>query len=347
MTEKPAKKIMGQSVPDERWLAQLHEAVIEPALPIVDAHHHLWVRNGHRYLLPEFIEDLETGHNIVATVYAECESMYRPGGPPIWRSLGETEFVTGCAAIAGSGVMGETKICQGLVGRVDLLQGAESRPVFERHLTVSGGRFKGVRFTAAWDETGKIPNPAPRAKMLAEAQVRAAARVMSELGLTLDLWVFHPQLAEVAALADALPELTIVLNHTGVPILGGPYRDRTDEVYRDWLRDMQALARRDNVVLKLGAFPIRRSGDGVNRSLPPDSTEIEVAWRPWMLPCIEAFGSARCMFESNFPVQKLFASYQVTWNAFKRIASGASAEQKQRLFQDTATRVYRLQEPLL
>ena len=81
------------------WLAQWQEEIIEPDLPIVDPHHHLWLRGGHRYLLDELLADIDTGHNVVATVFLECHSMYRKAGPPELRSLGETEFVAGIAAM--------------------------------------------------------------------------------------------------------------------------------------------------------------------------------------------------------------------------------------------------------
>ncbi len=336
------KKIMGQSVPDEAWIEQVREEIIEPELPIIDAHHHLWIRSGHRYLVPEFLEDLQTGHNIVGTIYAECHSMYRQSGPEEWRSLGETEFVTGCAAMADSGVFGDIGFCKGFIGNVDLSLEHATREIFERHVDISGGRFKGIRFTTAWDASERIQSQVPRPQMLREASVRNGAEVMAEMGLTLDLWVYHPQLSEIAELADALPDLTIVVNHTGVPILGGPYRDRREAVFAEWETGVRSVASRPNTYMKLGALPIRSSGDGIDRSVPPTSEETTTAWRPWVDVCIDAFGVERCFFESNFPVQKLFASYHVTWNAFKRLAQGASADEKRWLFHDAALAAYRV-----
>lgn len=339
-TEKP-KKVMGESMPDAAWLDQVVEAALEPELEIVDPHHHLWVRAGQPYLMPEFAADLATGHNVVATVFAECHSMYRQDGPEELKSLGETEFVAGCAAMSESGAFGPTAACQAMFGRVDLTLGAATRAIFERHMERAGGRFRGVRFSTAWDGHEKIRSVAPREGVLLEPAVGEAAGVMSELGLSLDSWVFHPQLGEVAALADAHPDLTIVLNHVGVPILGGPYRDRRDEVFRDWKAGIEDVAKRQNVFIKLGGLPILRAKDA-DRSLPPTSEEVATAWKPWMEACIDAFGPARSMFESNFPVQKLWSSYAVTWNAFKRIAAGASADEKRDLFSGAARRAYRL-----
>lgn len=342
MAKPSQKKTMGVSVPDEAWLGQVTEPVLDPELPIVDPHHHLWARPGDQYLVPELARDLASGHNVVATVFAECGAMYRQDGPPELRSLGETEFVTGCAAMGASGAFGATRLCQGLFGRVDLALGEAVAPILTQHVERSDGRFKGVRYTTAWDPSDKVASPAPRPEMLLDASVRQAAGVMSDMGLTLDCWVYHHQLQEVARLADRLPELHIVVEHTGVPILGGPYRDRQQEVHATWLAAIEALAVHDNVFMKLGAFPIRRAGDGVDRSVPPSSEEVAAAWGPWMHEAIAALGAARCMFESNFPVQKLWSSYQVTWNAFKRLAAPSSAEDQRALFHDTARRAYRL-----
>lgn len=335
------KKVMGQSAPDAAWLAQVEETALEPELEIVDPHHHLWVRPGHTYLMPEFAEDLASGHNIVSTVYAECHSMYRRSGPEELQSLGETEFVAGCAAMAASGAFGETRACEAMFGRVDLTLGADVRGVFEQHLERSGGRFRGVRFSTAWDPDERINNVAPEPRLLVSPAVRAAAGVMSEMNLSLDCWVYHPQLDEVAELADAYPDLTIVLNHSGVPVLGGPYRDKRDEVYQTWRQSLARVAERPNVFIKAGALPILRAPDA-DKSKPPTSEEVAEAWRPWLEHCVEAFGPERSMYESNFPVQKLWCSYVVVWNAFKRLAAGASAEEKVHLFSGAAKKAYRL-----
>lgn len=342
MADVTSKKIMGVSRPDDEWVAKVQEDILEPEQPIVDPHHHLWVRHGHYYLMPQWAKDLASGHNIVATVYAECESMYRREGPEELRSLGETEFATGCAAMAESGTFGNTQTCKGILSRVEMTLGEKTRDIFEQHIDRSGDRFKGIRYTTAWDQSDKIRSIAPVPHLLIDPRVQAAAKVMADLKLTLDCWVYHPQLEEVAQLAAAIPDLTIVLNHTGVPILGGPYRDRREEVFNDWSKGIEKVAAHENVYIKLGAFPIRRHNDGIDRSLPPTSEEIEKAWSPWMHFCIEAFGTARAMFESNFPVQKLFSSYHVTWNAFKRIASGATMDEKADLFYNAAAAAYRL-----
>lgn len=329
----------GQTGPDDAWLATYTEVVIEPDLPIIDTHHHLWFRNGYLYLLPELAADMASGHNVVATVYAECHSMYRADGPTAERSLGETEFVAGIAAMSDSGTFGSSLACAAMFGNVDMTLGSAVEPLLEQHITLSGGRFKGVRYSTGWDPAPEIHNVAPAAKMLADPRVREAVAVLDRMGLSLDLWLYHPQLDEVAELGAAFPNLTIILNHVGSPILGGPYRDKLDEVRRDWEAAIRRVAQCPNVFVKLGAVPMRRAGD---KSIPPGSEEVAAAWRPYIEPCIEAFGADRSMFESNFPVQKRWTSYQVTWNAFKRIASGASDMEKLSLFAGSAAAAYRM-----
>ena len=326
---------------DQAWLDRLTEPVLEPDRPIVDPHHHLWIRAGNTYLLPELLADLGSGHNVVATVFEECHAMYRSVGPEEERSLGETEFVTGIAAMGASGTFGTGRPCARMIGKVDLMTGDRARALLERHMIASGGRFAGVRHSTAWDGSDKIHKVVPTPGMLADSTFRAGVAGLAALGLVLDAWVYHPQLPEVSALADAFPRMPIVLNHVGSPILGGPYAADRARVFADWKAGMADLAKRTNVTVKLGALPIRLPGVGsVSREMPPGSQEIADAWRPWMETSIELFGANRCMFESNFPVQKRWSSYQVTWNAFKRIAAGASEDDKAALFAGTAGRVY-------
>ena len=332
----------GQTAPDDQWLSLLVEDILEPELPIIDPHHHLWLRSGYTYLLPELAADLNSGHNIIATVFAECHSMYREQGPDAERSLGETEFVRGQAAMSASGEFGPARACEVMFGNVDLTLGAAVEPLLAAHIEASGGRFRGVRCSSGWHSDERIANVTATPELLADPGVREAVAVLDRLGLALDCWLYHPQLGEVADLADAFPELTIVLNHVGSPILGGPYRGKTEEVFADWRKRIQELAKRQNVVVKLGALPIRMPDYTGDRSLPPSSEEVAEAWRPWMETCIDAFGAARAMYESNFPVQKRWCSYQVCWNAFKRISANASPTEKADLFANTAARAYRL-----
>lgn len=323
---------------NEYWLGKHVEDIIEPDLPIIDPHHHLWVRDGNVYLLAELLNDVRSGHNIVATVFEECHSMYRSSGPRQAASIGETEFVAGIAAMAESGTFGAAKLCARIVGNVDLMLGGNARGLLERHLVAGGGRFAGIRHSTAWH--AQIHRVAPVPGMLANATFRQGFAQLAALNLIFDAWVYHTQINEVADLADAFSCTRIVLNHVGSPILGGPFAGKRDEVFADWRASMRELARRPNVTVKLGALPIRLPGDGVSRDLPPSSHEIAQAWGPWLSTCIELFGTSRCMFESNFPVQKRWSSFAVTWNGFKRIAAGASADEKRDLFAGTAARIY-------
>lgn len=322
----------------EAWL----DRVVEPDLLIVDAHHHLWIRDDVPYLLREFAADLRSGHRIVATVFAECHSMYRTDGPTESRSVGEMEFIAGIAAMSDSGAFGSRGVCRAAVGNADLTLGAAVEPVLESLSLASGGRFRGIRASVCWDESDALHRAAPRAKFLAEPAVRSAIGVLERMRLSLDCWLYHPQIPELTAIADAFPNLTIILNHTGTPILGGPYRDRLADVRRQWLAAMTEIARRDNVYVKLGALPAKFAGENKARSLPPGSDDVAAAWRPWIEPCIELFGARRCMFESNFPVHKNWLSYPVLWNAFKRIAANASAAEKADLFSGAAALAYRI-----
>jgi L-fuconolactonase len=333
---------------DEAWLARHREETLAPELPIVDPHHHLWRQPGNVYLFPELLADLSSGHNIRATVFEECHSMYRADGPVELRSLGETEFVTGVAAMSASGSYGPSRACAAIVGNVNLSLGAQVEPILEAHLASSGGRFHAVRFSTAWDADGRVHKTVPRPAILAEPRFREGFRSLVRFGLTFDAWVYHPQLAEVADLAASFPDTAIVLNHFGSPILGGPNAGRTAEAFAEWRAGMTALSSHENVHVKLGALPVRRSRPSPEAVASPlSSEEIAAAWRPFFEVCVEQFGARRCMFESNFPVQKRWCSYAVFWNACKRLASGASAAEKSALFSGTAARVYQLPKELV
>jgi hypothetical protein len=306
----------------------------------------MWSRAGSIYLFPELMADLSSGHNIRATVFEECGSMYRAEGPAELRSIGETEFVTGVAAMSASGGFGPARACAAMVGNVNLMLGSRVEPILAAHIGVSGGRFHAIRFSTAWDADERAHKTVPRPRMLAEPQFREGFKCLARFGLTFDAWVYHPQLSEVAELAAAFPDTPIVLNHFGSPILGGPNAGRTDEVFAEWRASMTALASHQNVHVKLGALPVRRARSDA-KDKPLSSEDIAEAWRPFFEVCVKKFGAHRCMFESNFPVQKRFCSYAVFWNACKRLASGASAAEKSELFAGAAARAYRLPADLI
>jgi predicted TIM-barrel fold metal-dependent hydrolase len=333
--------------PDPAWLARAPaEAILEPDLSIVDTHHHLWQRPDHRYLLDELLADLRTGHAVAATVFVECHAMYRAAGPPELRAVGETEFVAGVAAMSDSGLYGPARVAAGIVGFADLTLGDRVEPVLEAHLRAGGGRFRGVRHAAAWDASEVIGNSATATGpgLMQRADFRAGLARLTALGLSLDAWVFHPQLADAVDLARACPSATIVVGHCGGPLGYGPYAGRRDEVFAAWHAAITELARCENVTMKLGGMMMRLAAyDYGAAAAPPSSAELAALWRPWIEHCIERFGARRCMFESNFPVDKMGIGYAALWNAFKRIAAGASPDEKLALFSGTARRVYRLE----
>jgi L-fuconolactonase len=329
------------------WLAQLREDPLDPALPIVDPHHHLWDRAEERYLLDDLLRDGGEGHDVRATVFVQCGAMYRATGPEEERSLGETEFVNGIAAASASGTYGPTRACAGIVGYVDLTLGDRVAPLLEAHLAAARARFRGVRNRTAWHPSPQVrtnlvtPPPGP----LEHPGFVDGARRLAAQGLVLDVWAYQTQLPLVATLARTVPELTVVVNHCGGPLGVGPYAGRREEGFAAWRREVLALASLPNTVMKLGGLAMEVSGHAFHlRDLPPASIELERAWRPVVHTLIEAFGADRCMFESNFPVDKGMCGYGVLWNAFKRLAAGAGAEERAALFAGTATRVYRLHE---
>jgi len=334
------------TAPDDAWLAAAPpEPILEPALPIVDAHHHLWERPGHRYLLHELLADLASGHNVVATVFLECHAMYRARGPVELRPVGETEFVAGIAAMSDSGAYGPTRVAAGIVGFADLTLGDRVEPVLQAHLRAGGGRFRGVRHSAAWDASTIIGNSAVATGPhdMRRPEFRAGLARLAALGLSLDAWVFHPQLADAVDLARAFPAANIIVGHCGGPLGYGPYAGRQDEVFAAWKAGVAELATCQNVTMKLGGMMMRLAAvDYGALPVPPSSSELAAHWRPYIEHCIERFGAARCMFESNFPVEKMGIGYAALWNAFKRLTAGASTDEKLALFSGTARRAYRL-----
>jgi L-fuconolactonase len=335
--------------PDHEWLAKAApEPILDPALPIVDPHHHLWQRGDHTYLLDELLADLNTGHNVVATVFLECRSMYRADGPLELRPVGETEFVAGIGAMSDSGSYGQTRVAAGIVGYADLTLGDRVEPILLAHLRAGGGRFRGVRHSAGYDSSPVIGNSRQDMQpgLYGRADFRAGLACLSRLSLALDAWLYHPQLADVVDLARAFPATPIVMGHVGGFLGYGPYGGRRDEEFAKWQQSMRDLAGCPNVVVKLGGMINRGAAyDFHNVPVPPSSETIAEYWRPFVETCIELFGVNRCMFESNFPVDKMGIGYAALWNAFKRIAAGASPDEKADLFAGTAQRAYRLKWP--
>jgi L-fuconolactonase len=330
----------------EDWLATVREEILDPGQPIIDPHHHLWDQPGWRYLLDELLADLRSGHDVRATVYVQTSrSMLRAEGPEAMRAVGETEFANGVAAMCASGTYGAVRACAGIVGAADLRLGDAVRPVLEAHLRAGGERFRGIRHIATWDPDPAMLNPAyrPAEDMLDSPAFRAGFAHLAALGLSFDAWLYFHQLPRLVALARAFPQVPIVLNHCGGVLGIGRYAGKRDEVFAAWSAGLRDLAGCPKVMVKLGGLGMRLPGFGFEaRERAPASAELAAAWAPWMERCIELFGAGRCMFESNFPVDKGGYAYAIGWNAMKRIAAAASATEKAALFQGSAARFYRL-----
>jgi len=329
----------------DQWLAQVKEEILEPELPICDPHHHLWDHPGRRYLIDELLADTGSGHNVVSTVFVECMSMYRADGPEAMRPVGETEFVNGVAAMSRSGRYGPTRVAAGIVSFADLTLGERVGPVLDAHIAASP-RFRGIRHAAGWDASDQIRNShtKPPPQLYRDPDFRRGFAGLGRRGLSFDAWLYHPQIADLTGLAQAFPEITIVLDHFGGPLGIGPYEGRRSEIFDYWRGAIRELAQCPNVAIKLGGLVMPVNGFGFHRAArPATSTELAAATRDWYLHAIDCFGPARCMFESNFPVDKASCSYPVLWNSFKRIAAGFGSADKAALFHDTAARVYRVE----
>lgn len=326
------------------WLALTLEEAIDAGRPIVDAHHHLWDKPGARYMRDEMLEDSNCGHNIVATVFAEGKFNYRPDGEISLRSLGETEMAAHTAEESLKHP-GAPLFCAGIVGFVDLTLGTDAGTILDQHIIAGAGRFRGVRNTSAWhanpNARGSVLDCPPG--LLYGDGFRAGLAELSSRNLVFDAWMYHTQLGELVEVARAFPTLRIVINHQGGPIGIGPYACQRSDVFDDWSHSMARLARFDNVCVKLGGFGMAMSGfDFADHSRAPSSDALSNAWGPYISLCIEKFGASRCMFESNFPVDKGTASYGVLWNAFKKAVQLRLESEKDALFFRTAADIYAL-----
>lgn len=332
------------------WLSLSQELALEPELPICDPHHHFWDMRSERipyqrYLLHELNDDIQSGHNVRSTVFIEARAMYRADGPEEMRPVGEVEFVQGLAAASASGLYGPGRAAAAIVGHANLNLGAGVEPVLEALQAASPNRFRGIRHSVTWDPHPEVENTAAHRMpgQLASDQFHAGAAVLARQGLSFDAWLYFPQLPELADFAKAVPNLSIILNHIGGLLRVGPYADRDEEVLGTWRAGIAAVARCPNVTIKLGGIGMPRTGfDWHLRAKPIGSEELAASMAPLFTHCIEQFGPDRCMFESNFPVDKVSYSYNVLYNAFKRFSAGYSASERAAMFHDTAVRVYRI-----
>ncbi len=324
------------------------DEVLEPELPIIDPHHHLWLHTGSRYLIEEYRDDLASGHDIRATVYVECGAMYRRSGSREMRTVGEVEFAAGMAAMSDSGLYGDSRICAGIVAYADLSIGDRVQHVLEALNAASGGRLRGVRPFANWDADAGV-NTGTRAfapkGLLRDTGFRRGFAQLAAQGLSFDAFVYHPQLEDVCDLADAFPDTPIVVNHCGG--LLGIRGYAVPDTFQRWRSLVADAARRPNVVMKLGGLAAKRCGFGfADRLEPPSATELVAAWRPYIDTCIALFGPSRCMFESNFPPDRAAGSYRTIWNVFKTITRSFPAAEKAELYEGVACRTYRLDSDL-
>ena len=326
------------------WLKLTQETALEPDLPIIDPHHHFWDRPNNRYMLEDLLEDT-AAHNVRQTVFVECTSMYRADGPEELQVIGETEFVQGIAAKSASGRYGDKRIAAGIIGSANLRLGDKVAPVLEAHIAASPQRFRGIRHRAAWADRSVLPNlpaDAPR-NILLDSDFRKGYAHLRTYGLSFEGWLYHTHISDLTDLAKTFPDTTVIFNHLGGPIGVGSFAGRRDEVFQAWKPDIAKLAECPNVVAKVGGIQMVVNGYGWHeREKPPTSDELLAANKDWYNYIIDQFGPDRCMFESNFPVDKLSCSYTVLWNQFKKLTSGFSAVERAAMFHDTAMRTYRL-----
>ena len=328
------------------WTKQRHEEPLEPELPIVDPHHHVWDDERGRYLIEDLLEDTGSGHNIVATVFIEAGAMYRADGPTEMKPVGEVEFVNGIAAMSASGRYGNSRLCAGIVGHGDLMLGDKVQPVLEALIAAGNGRLRGIRHGLIWD-TGQASRfgrrQVPQHQMLDPAYRKGFAR-LQPLGLSFEAWLFHPQLPDLMDLLRAFPDANVILNHVGGLLGIAPHDGPREEVFKVWRSHIRELAQFPKLSVKVGGLGMLYCDwDFHLRDVPPSSEELASAWRPYVEECIAAFGAERCMMESNFPVDKQSCGYGVLWNALKRITKSCSRAEKAALYRGTAARVYRLE----
>lgn len=348
MTNAAAEPIFGRSrLPDDAWLARaVAEEPLEPDLPIVDTHMHLWHREQHRYFVEEFAADLAaSGHRVIATVAEDCGAMFRADGPEHLRCIGETEFMVGMAAAAASGKYTRCRVGAAFVAQVNLTLGERTREQLVAHQQAANGRLGGVRHTAKWDADpvvrGKVGPGRPG--LLLEPEFGRGLDIAAAMGLAFDVSIYHSQLSDAVALARAHPEARIVVIHSASPVGYASYAGREDEVHAAWLSGMKQLAACPNVSVKLGGLLMNLANfDFTQAPRPPTSEELAQLWRPYIEPCLELLGAGRCMVAGNFPVDKAGLTYGSVWNMFKRITAGCSADEKQLIYSDTARRVYRI-----
>lgn len=331
---------MGDVTPGSQdWLDSIVEDVVDADTPIIDPHHHLWPDGGAMaYGLDDLLADLGSGHRVVDTVFVECGAAYRRGADSPLAPVGETEFVAARAERAPRPVMG------GIVAHADL-RSPELDAVLDAHEEASAGRLRGIRHAgshALHPEVLAIPGRAP-VGLYADEAFRVGVARLGERGLSYDTWHYHYQNHEFADLARAVPDTQMVLDHFGTPLGVGPYESQREQIFTQWTADIADIARSPNVVAKIGGLAMPDNGFGWHTAdRPPTSDEFVDAQGRYYIHTIEQFGPQRCMFESNFPVDRLSLSYRTVWNAFKKLAAPFSTDERDAMLRGTAARIYRL-----
>lgn len=344
------------------------EEILEPNLPIIDPHHHLWDLRPLMGMFPEprhdFLETLthnayytfdqlhahvSSGHNVIGTVFMECGAFYRAGADEALKVVGEVEFVNGVAAQGASGLYGDIRPCAAIIGHADLQLGDRVAPVLEALQAAAPDRFRGIRHQGAWDADPDVLGPpfhAP-AGLYLDAKFREGFKQLGRMGLTFDAWLLEPQLDDVIDLARSFPDQPICLDHCGTPLNIASYHGRLHERFDEWRHKIRELAKCENVVVKLGGLAMPFCGlPDRGPAAGTSSEDLAAMWRPYIETCIDAFGPRRAMFESNFPVDYWAADYAMLWNAFKRLTHGASADEKRALYAGNAARFYGIEHIL-
>ena len=334
-TDAPTQIVPGS----QAWLDLVVEDVVDPDAPIVDPHHHLWPAGGALpYGLAELEADVNSGHNVVGTVFVECGAAYRDDGPRHLRPVGETEFVAAAAAVASRPLIG------GIVSRTDLTDHEHLDEALAAHDEAGHGLFRGIRQSGARAEHPdvlRIPGGAPEG-LYADPAFRAGVALLGERGLTFDTWHYHYQNREFLDLARSAPGTTIILDHFGTPLGVGPYASQREAIFERWRDDITEIAACDNVVAKLGGLAMPDNGFGWDLAdRPATSAQLVEAHQRYYEHTIQAFGPDRCMLESNFPVDRWSVSYRVLWNALKTMIAGYSPAERDAMLRGTASRVYR------
>ena len=333
----------------QEWLNQHIEDPILPNFPIIDPHHHLWDVGFGRYYIEELLEDINSsGHNIEATVYIMSSSntkIYAKDGLEEFKPLTEIEFATSEGKRADHIPDNKVKVNASIVGSVDLTFGSKLEPVLEKAINISEGRLKGIRMLLASHSDPRISSGAVKSDLglMLHPNFIDGAKCIQNADLSLDFWIYHTQLNEMEKIARALPDLTIILNHVGGPIHLGEYVGKQAVTHREWRSAMIRLSRIPNINVKLGGLGMAVNGaEFHNDKIPPNSVQLSDVWKPWIYETIDMFGFDRCMFESNFPVDKGSCSYGTLWNAFKILATDMSDDEKNKLFSKNAARIYKI-----